>query len=160
MMTKNLPRISKYGWPSKGQNISCAPKFGLDLLPQFFEVESKLFDSFHTPIDFLAPVEIKKTNESTAISIDVPGIEKEKLSVDYKDGYLTITGERKQEIENDKYGAFISEKYYGQFSRTVFVGDVEKSEIMTSLKNGILKIEIPDKAKKIEVNNSTKIEIN
>lgn len=81
------------------------------------------------------------------MEIDVPGIEKENIIIDYQNGYLTVTV--KQEEKNIDY--IRKERIYGEYNRSFYVGSI--SEIEAQLKNGILIIKFStienEKLKKI-----------
>jgi len=51
--------------------------------------------------------------------VDLPGMKKEDVTVQVTDGYLALSGERKQETEETKDNVYRSERQYGSFCRTV-----------------------------------------
>lgn len=89
------------------------------------------------------------------IEVDIPGYNKEEVKIESKDGYLTISAEKKIEKKEDnedkKY--FYHERRYGKVERSFYIGDMDSDKISAKMENGILKIEIP----KVEENNSKKI---
>ena len=71
-----------------------------------------------------------------------------------KDGYMTISAQSsKNEDEKDKDGKYIRrERYYGNCSRTFYVGDdVTQEDIKAKFEDGILKIAVPKKEAKPQV---------
>lgn len=92
------------------------------------------------------------------IEMDIPGFKKEEISVETKDGYLTITAEKKDEVnEDDKEKNYIRrERTYGKYQRSFYLGDLDEEKIDASFENGMLKIEVP---KKEEVDSKKVIEI-
>lgn len=77
------------------------------------------------------------------IDIDVPGYEKNALKVEYSNGYLSITGTKKQ-ISNEELSKYIrKERCYGIYKRQFYVGDVDASKIMAKYKDGVLSLIVP-----------------
>ena len=81
------------------------------------------------------------------IDMDVPGFNKDEISVSTKDGYLTITAEKKEENnEEDKEKNYIRrERTYGKYERSFYLGDLDEDKIDASFENGMLKIVVPKK---------------
>lgn len=78
------------------------------------------------------------------IEAEMPGFEKENISVECNNGYITIAAEKKEIKEESEDKKFIrKERYYGKARRTFYVGDVLEEEIKAEFTNGILQIEIP-----------------
>jgi HSP20 family molecular chaperone IbpA len=79
-----------------------------------------------------------------------------------KDGYLTISAESKQDNdEKDEKGKFIRrERYYGTCSRSFYVGEeITEDDIKAKFENGILKVSVPKKEAKPEVEENKYIAI-
>ena len=85
------------------------------------------------------------------MDIYLPGFKKDEISIDLKDGYLSISAakglDRDQE---DKKGKYIrQERYAGACSRSFFVGEgVEPKDVSAKFEDGILKISLPKQVKK------------
>lgn len=76
------------------------------------------------------------------IEMDVPGINKENISIETNKGYLKVTVERK--TENEEVSSFIKkERTYGKFQRIFYLGEIDDNNIKATIKNGVLKIDIP-----------------
>ena len=91
----------------------------------------------------LMKTDIKETDTSYILDIDLPGFEKENIKMSIEDGYLTV--EASTSKENEKKGNFIrKERFYGECSRSFYVGeDIKEDMIKASFKNGILNVEVP-----------------
>lgn len=91
------------------------------------------------------------------VEVDIPGISKEEIKIEFSRGTLTITAEtKKEEVDNSKKYLHRERKTYGKLQRSFYLGDIDEDNIKASFNNGILKIEVP---KKIEENNKKYIEI-
>ena len=78
------------------------------------------------------------------IDVDLPGVNKDDISVNIKDGYLVISGERniKDEVKEEDY--YKVETRFGKFSRSFTVPDnVDIENITASSENGVLEVIVP-----------------
>lgn len=131
---------------------------------------NRAFDNFFNILDYpLTPVgdfsfiepkiEVVETDEMVDVSAELPGLDEDDIEVNIsEDGYLTIKGEKRNNIEEKENGRYFSECSYGMISRTVPLPmdiDVEKSS--ASFVKGVLKINIPktpsakQKIKKLQI---------
>ena len=126
-----------------------------------------LFDAFHDfGKSFFAnsatkafSTDIKDNGDNYELNAEMPGFEKEDIAIDINDGYLTIKAEHKNESEDkDDKGNFIRrERYYGSYSRSFDIADVDSERIEASYKNGVLKLIMPKKA--LEARQPKRLEI-
>lgn len=92
--------------------------------------------------------DIRETDGSFELDIDMPGFNKEDLKAELKEGYLTISAStNKDDGEKDENGRYIRrERYVGSCSRSFYVGeDIKQDDIKAKFENGILKISVPKK---------------
>jgi len=101
--------------------------------------------------------DISEDEDNIRIEVDLPGMNKQDISISYADDILTVKGTRKIESEEDQH--FIrKERQVGSFSRSFPVpGDIESSAIKATFKEGVLTITLP---KTEEKKNSSSIPIN
>lgn len=102
-------------------------------------------DFFKGEKNNLMKTDIKETENSYILDIDLPGYKKEDIKVDITDGYLTINAKTSHEENDEEKGKFVRrERFMGECSRTFYVGeDIKQEEIKASFKNGILNLEVP-----------------
>ena len=96
----------------------------------------------------LMKTDIRETDGSFELDIDMPGFNKEDLKAELKEGYLTISAStNKDDGEKDENGRYIRrERYVGSCSRSFYVGeDIKQDDIKAKFENGILKISVPKK---------------
>ena len=94
----------------------------------------------------LMKTDVRETEGSYELDIDLPGFKKEDVNVELKNGYLTIAASKSQDKdEKDQKGRYIrQERYAGAMSRSFYVGeDVQPSEISAKFENGILQLSVP-----------------
>ena len=109
-------------------------------------------DFFNKKETGLMKSDIKERKDKYIIEMDLPGYEKENINISLKDGYLSITAKVNKEKDESKEEKFVrKERFYGECSRSFYVGDnIKHEDIDAEFKNGILKIDIPKKDEKIE----------
>ena len=108
----------------------------------------------------LMKTDVRETEDTYEVDIDLPGFKKDEIKVDLKDGYLTVSAakglDRDQQDKNGKY--IRQERYAGACSRSFYVGDVEAADVSAKYEDGILRITLPKHVKK-ELPSSTSIAI-
>ena len=113
-----------------------------------------LLDDIFGDLDYvenkIMKTDIKEHKDNYSIMIDLPGYNKDDIKISIDDGYLTINAKMSKDEEEKEKGRFIRrERYFGECSRSFYVGDnVEVDDIKSSFKNGALSLEIPKKEQK------------
>lgn len=141
------------------------PRRNNSLLDAFL---SDPFDAFfdaapvQRPAQQFMRTDIKEHEGGYELTIDLPGFKKENVDASLKDGVLTVTAETKSESENtEENGTFVrKERFDGKCTRSYYVGDeIEESDIKARFEDGTLKISIPKKQPKPQIEGSTSIAI-
>ena len=98
----------------------------------------------------LMKTDVRETEDTYEVDIDLPGFKKDEISVNLKNGYLTISAAKGlDKDEKDKKGKYIrQERYAGAMSRSFYVGEVEPKDVSAKYEDGILKISVPKESKK------------
>ncbi len=94
----------------------------------------------------LMKTDVRETDASYELDIDLPGFKKEEVSVELKDGYLSISAAKSlDKDETDKKGRYIrQERYAGACSRSFYVGEgVKPEDVSARFEDGILKLSMP-----------------
>ena len=81
------------------------------------------------------------------IEVDVPGFDKKDISIECKDGYLTVTAKRESKEDNNTKNYIRKERSYGEYSRSFYLGDVNPDLINAKFNNGTLCITVPKEEK-------------
>ena len=111
----------------------------------------------------LMKTDVRETDSSYEVDIDLPGFKKDEVNISLNNGYLTISAAKglDKEQKDKKSGRYIRhERYAGSMSRSFYVGDeVSKNDIHARFESGILTLDIPKKeTKAIEQDNYIAIE--
>ena len=129
----------------------------------YYGLRDSLFDNIFFPYEHkennMMKTDVKVNENDYELQVEVPGVNKENISIDYENGYVTIAAKtNKSKDEKDKEGNYIRrERYSGSYSRSYYVGDVDRESIKAKLDNGVLSIIVP-KAKAEEQKKAIAIE--
>ncbi|WP_352418641.1 Hsp20/alpha crystallin family protein [Proteiniborus sp.] len=103
-------------------------------------------------------VDIKEQENKYILEAELPGANKDEITVELKDDMLTISVERNEQVEETKENYIRRERRYGSQSRSFYVENVKAEDIKANFENGILSISLPKK--EVKANSSKKIDIN
>ncbi|MCI5856166.1 MAG: Hsp20/alpha crystallin family protein [Agathobacter sp.] len=105
--------------------------------------------------------DVKETDDSYEVDIDLPGFKKDEINAKLENGYLTISAAKGlDKDETDKKGKYIrKERYAGSMSRSFYVGEnITQDDIKAKYESGILRLVVP-KVEKKEIENNRYIAI-
>ena len=105
---------------------------------------------------FIRPrTSIHEYDDSVKIVMDVPGVSRENIDVQYNRGELTVTG-KKESWDREKMQPYYVERFEGNYRRVFSLDDtLDPEHISAKLSLGVLELTIP----KIEAVKPKKIEI-
>jgi HSP20 family protein len=82
-------------------------------------------------------IEVSETEKDIKVLAELPGIDEKDVSVDLRDGVLTLKGEQKR----DSNGSVYNERSHGKFERSIQLGsEIDPEKATTSFKHGVLTI--------------------
>ena len=100
----------------------------------------------------LMKTDIRETDGSYELEMDLPGFTKDEVKVSLENGYLTVQAAKglDEDEQEKKTGRYIRrERYAGACERSFYVGeDATQEEIKGEFKHGILRLSIPKKEAK------------
>ena len=100
--------------------------------------------------------DIYEKDDKYFIEMDIPGYDKEDISIDVDNEYLTISASKENKIDEEDKNYIRKERSYSKMSRSFYIGDAKESDIKAEFKDGILKVIVP---KEEQVETKKKIEI-
>lgn len=123
----------------------------MSLLPGKFYLDD-FFDDF-APMTKMSKMDVMKCDVYEKkglvnIEMDIPGYEKEDISIDVDDGILTIEASHEENNEDDEKNYYRKERFFGSFKRQFNVGDIDEKDIKAKFNNGVLTISFPKEEKK------------
>lgn len=115
-----------------------------------FNLLDDIFGDLKYTENKIMKTDIKEHKDNYSILVDLPGYNKDDIKISIDDGYLTISATMSKDEEEKEHGKFVRrERYFGECSRSFYVGDnIEVEDIKASFKNGTLNLEIPKKEQK------------
>ena len=139
--------------------------FGENLFDEFFDDDFPMIPmrSIRNPLygknaKNLMKTDVRETDDTYELDVDLPGFKKDEVQLDLKDGYLTISAAKGlDKDQEDKKGKYIrQERYAGACSRSFFVGEeIEPRDVSAKFGDGILRVSLPKRVKKELPRNST-----
>lgn len=110
----------------------------------FDEVFDSAFSSHN--LGGMMNTDIKETDQGYELIIDLPGIKKDNVTAELKDGYLCISAsvdrDKNADGENERY--LRRERFAGSFRRSFYVGEnVKQEDIHAKFEDGALHLSFP-----------------
>ena len=131
--------------------------FGENLFDDLFRDDFSMFPAWsgRDPLygkhaKHMMKTDVRETEDTYEVDMDLPGFKKDEINVDLKNGYLTVSAAKGlDKDEKDKNGKYIrQERYTGAMSRSFYVGDVAPEDVKAKFEDGILQISLPNAEKK------------
>lgn len=113
---------------------------------RFFD---ELGDGFSalTELRFSPRMDVIESKDGLSVSVEVPGMSREDVKITAEDDMLTVSGEKSETKEKTDGAVHLTERSFGRFSRSIYLPrSVDPSKISASMKDGVLKLEIPKRA--------------
>ena len=89
--------------------------------------------------------DVRENKDSYDVFVDLPGFKKEDVKLDLDNGYLTITANRSEDLdEKDNEGRYIrQERCTGSCARSFYVGEnLKPTDVAAKFENGILELKL------------------
>jgi HSP20 family protein len=100
--------------------------------------------------------DLVETPEAYRIEVDVPGLSRDNIHINFQDDRLTISGERSHEAREENEERVRVERSFGNFFRSFTLpSTVNAGDISATHENGVLTITVPkaeeSKPRRIEI---------
>ena len=101
-------------------------------------------------------VDISESTDNFVATVELPGVDKNDLSINVKEGVLSIKGEKKAPAEQEGVNYHRVERSYGEFNREFRLSkNIVADKINAEFTNGVLTLTLPKaeeaKPREIEV---------
>lgn len=91
-------------------------------------------------------VDIFETKDAICVRAELPGVKKDDVHVEVKEGVLTLRGDRRFEKEVKEENYHRIERSYGTFHRSFTLpSSVEAEKVSARMKDGVLEVDLPKK---------------
>ncbi|GAB2944432.1 hypothetical protein GCM10027048_06540 [Hymenobacter coalescens] len=120
-----------------------------DLMPQSFSAMMDRFfnDSMNArgQLNAFTPhVDAYETEKSYEIEASLPGMKRDDIKVEFQQGRLSISGERRMQQERNDRRYHVLESQYGSFHRSFQLPEVANAQgIEAQFEDGVLRISVP-----------------
>ena len=106
--------------------------------------------------------DVHEHDDHFELDIDLPGFKKDEVTLELKDGYLTVQAAKglDKDTNDDKGKVIRQERYAGSMSRSFFVGkEVKEEDVKAKMEHGVLHVALPKKEQpKVEQRKTIMIE--
>ena len=127
----------------------------MNLIPRKFYLDD-IFDDLAVSKNDNMKCDIYELGDDYHIEMDIPGFDKKDISIETKNGYLTVIAEKNSEDSEEEKNYIRRERSYGKYERSFYLGELDSDNVKAEFKDGMLKITVP---KKDEAENKKVIEI-
>jgi HSP20 family protein len=108
-------------------------------------------------------MDLVETEDALVLTADLPGLERDDVAIEVKDGVLTVSGKRDAEHTAKADGYYRVERSFGGFSRSLALPDgVEADRVEAAFDKGVLRVTIPKpeerKPHRVEISTAPAIE--
>lgn len=127
------------------------------LAKAFNDVFSDDFFTSMRPQAISFKTDVRETDQAYLLEAELPGFRKEDIDIGYAAPYLTIKAVHQEDgsVEDNHQQVVRKERRYGEYVRRFYVQDIDEDGIRASLKDGLLKLEVPKRqptqSKRIEI---------
>ena len=112
---------------------------------------------------WMPAMDLAESADHFVLRADLPGMGEDDVSIEFEDGTLTVSGERKAEHEETNEGFHRVERSFGSFSRSLTLPQgIDPEAVTASFDRGVLEIRVPKpeqrKPRKIAIGGQDAIE--
>ena len=101
-----------------------------------------LFDENYYREKEYMKTDIFEKDNKYIIEIDLPGLKKDNIKINYENGYLTIKASK--HILTSNPNTYVRrERFYGEIKRSFYIGIKKETDIKATYQEGILQISFP-----------------
>ena len=115
-------------------------KHHIDLYENFFND----FSGDSSPWVPMPKIDVSETKKDIMVKAELPGMDAKDINLTVKNGILTLSGEKREESDEEEMNSFCRETSYGYFKRSIDLpADVDEEKIKADYRSGILKVTLP-----------------
>jgi HSP20 family protein len=93
---------------------------------------------------WLPAADMTRKGGTLVVSVDLPGVDTDDVTVEVANNQLTIAGSRHHEHEETRGGSYVRERSFGSFSRTFTLPQtVHEDEVTAEFSDGVLRVTMP-----------------
>jgi HSP20 family protein len=105
---------------------------------------------------WMPAMDLVETEDHFVLRADLPGLSEDDVKIEFEDGTLTVSGERKAEHESKNEGYYRVERAFGSFARSLTLPQgIDPEAVSAHFDRGVLEVRIPKpeerKPRRIEI---------
>src|SRR5918996_1307069 len=105
---------------------------------------------------WMPAMDLVETGDHFVLRADLPGMTEDDVKIEFEDGTLTVSGERRSEHEASDEGYYRVERAFGSFSRSLTLPQgIDPEAVSARFDRGVLEVSIPKpeerKPRRIEI---------
>jgi HSP20 family protein len=105
---------------------------------------------------WMPAMDLVETGDHFVLRADLPGMTEDDVKIEFEDGTLTVSGERRSEHEGPDEGYYRVERAFGSFSRSLTLPQgIDAEAVSARFDRGVLEVRIPKpeerKPRRIEI---------
>ena len=119
--------------------------FAKSMMTPFYDIDRMTRNFFgETPIRAFN-TDVQDNGDSYTLEAELPGFDKEDIHIDVEGDQLTIQAQHKTENDqkDDQCNYLRRERYYGSYSRSFDISQINADQISAAYENGVLKLTLP-----------------
>ena len=121
----------------------------MNIIPRKYYLDDFFDDFVNSKGKDIMKCDIYEINGIYNIEIDVPGFDKKDINIECKDGYLTVSVKKESKEESDNKNYIRKERFYGEYTRSFYLGELDTDKIEAKFNNGTLHITFPKEEKQV-----------
>jgi len=112
-----------------------------DLMSRFYDFEEGWLEP---DVGFVPRTNVVELEKQFEVTLELPGLKPEEVTVEFKNGNLWVSGEKIEEKEEEGKTFHRKERFVGKFRRVLpFPAKVNEEKIDARFEHGVLKIIVP-----------------
>jgi len=109
-----------------------------------FPVDTVVSPEVQRDVTWTPRMDIREIGDDIVVHVELPGLTKDDIKLEFNNNVLSISGERKQQELQENETVYRRERVWGKFYRTVRLPEsVKDSDISANFDNGVLEIRMP-----------------
>jgi len=114
------------------------------LFSTFFDTPTRGANGMTGARRWMPAMDLVETGDHFVLKADLPGLTESDVSIEVENNVLSISGERKAELEEQHEGYYRLERATGAFARSLTLPEgIDPEAVAATFDNGVLEVRIP-----------------
>ena len=141
-----VPPQQNQGWDPFGEMHRMQEEMDRMFQNSFGSTGAPQGGMFSSSMSFDNDIDMKETNDGYEITLDMKGLDKDRVDIDINEHSITVKGELTRQDSEESGNAYYNSKSYGSFMKTIPLPvDADTSKVKSEKEGDSLVIRIPKK---------------